>query len=331
MATPEATDRFGGTGYRGYGGGEGVLTLSKLGVGTYLGDADDLTDAAYVDALETAFELGCNVVDTASNYRHGRSERCVGDAVDSGALDRDEVFVSSKAGYIPFDDAVPDDPHGFVQQRYVEPGFVDPEDVVDSKCISPGFLENQLDRSLDNLDLESIDLYYLHNPECHLKRLPEDEFYGALREAFGFLEREVDRGRVSGYGVATWTGFRVPDGDREHLSMERVVEAAGDASDGEPALHAVQMPYNGRMDEARDRETQNVDGVGMSALDAADELGLYVFGSASLMQGEFARGRTRDEVHDALQRACGDGGVETALFGSSNAGHVEMNLGLLEA
>lgn len=324
MATPQGTQRFAGEGYRDLDTGEGTLALSKLGVGTYLGEPSEEVDESYVEALTTAFDLGCNVVDTASNYRHGRSERSVGRALDQGALERDEVFVASKAGYIPFDREVPEDPSEFVRDTYVEPGLVDPKEVVDANSMAPEFLEHQIGRSLDNLDVDSVDLYYLHNPECHLKRLDGRDFYRGLRRAFQELEREVERGRIDCYGVATWKGFRVPRGRTEHLSMERVVDQARLAADGEPALAAVQMPFNRRMDDAAELSTQEVDGSEMPALEAAEELDLYVFGSASLMQGELAGGS--DEVGDALEYASGTGGVDTALFGSSDSGHVRSNL-----
>lgn len=327
MATPEGTRGFDDGGYRRFERGGDVVKLSKVGVGTYLGDAADEVDSAYVDALETAFEMACNVVDTASNYRHGRSEECVGEAVDG--VDRDEVFVASKAGYIPFDREVPDDPEEFVRRRYVDPGVVDPGEVVDANCISPEFLEHQVDGSLRRLDIDSVDLYYVHNPECHLKRLDEREFYRSLRRAFEKMEEMVERGVVDCYGVATWKGFRVPQGRTMHLSMERVVEEARLAASGESMLCAVQMPYNRRMDAAVEMETQVVAGEEMTALEAAEELGLYVFGSASLMQGELARGRSDEEVRGALAGACSADGVDTALFGSSDAGHVRSNLGLL--
>ena len=57
------------------------LTLSSIGIGTYLGMADDATDAAYRDSVARAVELGADVVDTAINYRFQRSERSIGAAL----------------------------------------------------------------------------------------------------------------------------------------------------------------------------------------------------------------------------------------------------------
>ena len=50
------------------------LKLSSIGFGTYLGEADDATDAQYAEAISRVLARGCNVLDTAINYRHQRSE-----------------------------------------------------------------------------------------------------------------------------------------------------------------------------------------------------------------------------------------------------------------
>src|SRR6476646_6569796 len=59
------------------------LWLSSIGIGTYLGEADDETDARYAAAVSRAVELGANVIDTAANYRFQRSERAIGTALGS--------------------------------------------------------------------------------------------------------------------------------------------------------------------------------------------------------------------------------------------------------
>jgi aryl-alcohol dehydrogenase-like predicted oxidoreductase len=83
------------------------LQLSPVGIGTYLGEADEETDRAYEAAVRRALELGVNVVDSAVNYRHQRSERSIAAAlrglVSEGALAREEVLLTTKGGFIPFE------------------------------------------------------------------------------------------------------------------------------------------------------------------------------------------------------------------------------------
>jgi aryl-alcohol dehydrogenase-like predicted oxidoreductase len=87
------------------------LWMSSIGLGSYLGNADERTDEGYRAAVKRAAELGCNVFDTAANYRFQRSERSFGDAFaelfGTGKLSRDEIVVTTKGGYIPFDGAMP--------------------------------------------------------------------------------------------------------------------------------------------------------------------------------------------------------------------------------
>src|SRR5262245_61270354 len=51
------------------------LWISSIGLGTYLGNPDESSDRAYEESIYTAFESGCNAIDTAINYRFQRSER----------------------------------------------------------------------------------------------------------------------------------------------------------------------------------------------------------------------------------------------------------------
>jgi len=335
MATPEATTRFDGSEYRDFETDGCGLRLSSVGVGTYLGDADDETDTAYVDALTTAFEIGCNVVDTAINYRNQRSERAVGDALRKKDVTRDEIFLATKGGYIPFDGDVPENPSAYIRDEYVETGLVPPDETVQANCLAPDFLRSQVEKSLENLGVGTVDLYYVHNPETHLREASHDEVEDRLRRAFDALEKEVAAGRVGAYGVATWNGFRVPEARNDHLSMERVVEAARHAGGEENGLSAVQIPYNAKMTSAATVETQEVGGERMSALDAAHELDLYAFTSAALMQGELAEKRVEETryggtpAQDAIEHARTTDGVGTALVGMSSVEHVEENLKFL--
>src|SRR5205814_409657 len=78
---------------------------------------------------------------------------------------RQQIVVCTKGGYIPFDGTVPPDPSAYVRDTYVRPGILRPEEVVGAHAMTPRYLKDQLGRSLANLGLESIDVYYVHNPD----------------------------------------------------------------------------------------------------------------------------------------------------------------------
>ena len=314
--------------------------VSSVGVGTYLGDATDAADDAYRDAIGQAVDSGVNVVDTAINYRNQRSERVVGEAIADSDVDREAVLVATKGGFVPFDGDRPDDPGRFVREEYVEPGIVDRDDLaMGQHCIAPGYVDDQLDRSLANLGLETIDLYYVHNPETQLEVRSRAAVYDQLEATFTRLEERVQAGDIRHYGVATWEAFRVPRGDDAYLSLPEVVsraEAAAEAvGSDESHLQAVQLPFNVGMADAFTVAAHEVDGERKSALWAANDLGLNVFTSASILQGELADGLP-DEVAAKLdgdtsaQRAINFArsapGVTAALVGMGSPGHVAENV-----
>src|SRR6516162_10611783 len=111
--------------------GASELWLSSIGLWTYLGEPDDGADADYTEAIQLALRSGINLLDTAINYRHQRSERNIGAAlkhlVDTGGVERDEVLVCTKAGYLSFDGNLPADPRGYFSREYMETGILDPK------------------------------------------------------------------------------------------------------------------------------------------------------------------------------------------------------------
>src|SRR5438270_726306 len=184
--------------------GPSELKLSSIGLGTYLGEPDDDSDRAYTEAIVQALRSGVNVLDTAINYRHQRSERNIGAALEqlskSGELNRDEVLVCTKAGYLSFDGTMPADPRSYFMREYVESGELDPKQLAGGMhCMSPGYLENQIERSRKNLGLETIDVFYVHNPESQLADVSREVFHERLKSAFVMLEHKVKTGTLCYY------------------------------------------------------------------------------------------------------------------------------------
>jgi len=233
----------------------GGASASTLGLGTYLGPEDGATDVLYQDAIVRALERGVNVLDTAVNYRHQRSERAIqtalSTAIGRGVARRDEVVVATKGGFIPFDGGVPRDPRAYFAATYVETGIIKPGEVVKgAHCMTPRYLHDQIDRSRANLGLETLDVYYVHNPETQLGELDRAEFMTRVRAAFGALEEAVAAGRIARYGTATWTGYRVDPGDPGYLSLPDLVAAARDVGGADHHFKVIQLPYNLGMTEA---------------------------------------------------------------------------------
>jgi aryl-alcohol dehydrogenase-like predicted oxidoreductase len=116
-----------------------------------------------VGAIRAALDLGITFLDAASSYGAGRTEEIVGQAVRGR---RDEVFLASKVGL-----------------------RVDPERQVDGR---PEYILRTCEQSLQRLQVEVIDLYYLHRID---PLVPVEESIGALSQL-------VQAGKVRYIGIS---------------------------------------------------------------------------------------------------------------------------------
>jgi len=318
------------------------LWLSSIGFGTYLGEADAQTDALYAGATVRALELGCNVLDTAINYRHQRSERVIGQALAAlereGLVRREEVVVATKGGYLAFEGDVPPDPRAYVYSTFIKTGLARQEDIVEWNCMAARYIDDQVERSRENLGLECLDIYYLHNPEAQLQKWPRPEFYRRMEEAFAVLEAKAAAGKIRRYGTATWNGYRQPQTARDHLSLADLVAVAERAGGQGHHFKVVQLPYNLGMPEALTQRNQTVGKETVSFLEAAHFYGVTVMASAAILQGQLAS-RLPASIGEALSGLTSDAqraiqftrstpGITTALVGMKSTAHVEENLAL---
>ena len=138
-----------------------VVSFGAWPIGSDWGHVDDKESYA---ALNRAIDLGVNFIDTADVYGDGRSERLIGQLLKER---KEEIFVATKAG-----------------QR------LDPH-------VSEGYnlknIEGFVDRSLKNLDVESIDLLQLHCPPTPVYSRPE---------VFEALDHLKSKGKIRNYGVS---------------------------------------------------------------------------------------------------------------------------------
>ncbi len=129
--------------------------ITVIGLGTnYVGGHnlyDHVDEAEGVRLVQRAVDLGVNFIDTADVYGHGRSEELVGKAL---AGRRDEVVVATKGGIL----------------------FGEGRSGADN---SPRYLREALQASLKRLNMERVDLYYVHRPDG---KTPPEEAVGTLME-----------------------------------------------------------------------------------------------------------------------------------------------------
>ncbi|MDG5775568.1 aldo/keto reductase [Haloarculaceae archaeon H-GB1-1] len=147
-------------------------SVTEVGLGTWNigGDWGDVSDDAGREAVRTALDAGVDFLDTADVYGDGRSERHIGSVLDEDDYDREDVFVATKAG------------------RRLDPHTAD--------GYTAANLERFVDRSRENLGVETLDLLQLHCP-------PTEVYYRP--EVFDALDDLQAAGKLAHYGVSVET------------------------------------------------------------------------------------------------------------------------------
>ncbi|MCA9827506.1 MAG: aldo/keto reductase [Nitrosopumilus sp.] len=318
------------------------LLLSNVGVGTYLGDADARTDQMVTSAVKQSVMSGVNVIDTAINYRSQKAERSVGKAiselVEEKKISRDEVFLSSKNGYVTNDADISLGFWEYVKEEYSQKGVIKEGDVTSGyHCMTRSYLSDQLERSLKNLGIECLDLMYLHNAvEGQIKDVSKDQFMENLQSAFELYEQKRDEGKIRFYGMATWECFRVPKDSPQYLSLEDTVSMARKVGGEHHGFRFIQLPYNMHYDQALLAKHQYVEGSNVSILESAARLGIGVFTSVPFMQGRLLSSGVMPDFNNmkppmrALQFIRSSPGVLAPLVGQKSPEHVSENMGIMK-
>jgi aryl-alcohol dehydrogenase-like predicted oxidoreductase len=315
------------------------LSIASLGAGTYLGEADSLTDRLVEEAVyESVASGGVNVVDTAINYRMQKAERSIGRTLErlmnEGLVKRDELFIATKNGYLTSDGDLPKDFWRYVQEEYIRAGKLKVDEIAgEVHSMAPRFLLDQLERSLENLGVECIDLVYLHNAaESWIPEIGYRSFLERVANVFSLYEKKRSEGKIRYYGFASWTCFRVPRGEPEYASLADLVEVAKNVGGAEHGFRFIQLPFNPAMSEALSAKNQRIADEPLTTFEAAQRLGLGVFTSAPFAEGRLLNHTRVPELEGSralslLQFArSAHPAVMAALVGQKDPVHVRENV-----
>tara|TARA_R110000868_G_scaffold218576_1_gene468942 strand:+ start:86358 stop:87950 length:1593 start_codon:yes stop_codon:yes gene_type:complete len=228
------------------------FTISKVGFGAYRTIGDSIQRAA----LKKALLNGVNIIDTSSNYMDGDSERFIGETLTElhtkNFLNREEIVIVTKGGYLQGTSLLE------AENAHIEEIVKINDQLWHS--IHPTNLERQLKSSLENLNVEHIDCYLLHNPEYFIGHaisqtegvLTDDLknlYYSRIEKAFEFLELKVKEGVIGCYGVSSNT-FGVESDQGDHTDLALVFKAATNAAatawgrKKRSAFRCIEMPFN---------------------------------------------------------------------------------------
>jgi len=227
------------------------MKLSPVGVGCY---RFSIKSKEHEECLNKAIDLGCNLIDTSSNYTHGDSELLIGKVLDARGLSRKSAFqnerplIVTKAGYVQ-------SPNLKVLSNLQLQGKAK-EDLVDlgddlKHTIHPDYLEQQITQSLARLKVEELDVFLLHNPEYFFKdpafnaltkEEAQEKYLTRLRKAFHHLEEEVFRGRIKSYGISSNT-FAIDPASKDKSHVDIILKTAESVSKNHH-LKVLQFPLN---------------------------------------------------------------------------------------
>jgi aryl-alcohol dehydrogenase-like predicted oxidoreductase len=233
--------------------GDSGLRVSKFVLGTLtFGGTHGFAAAGTVGPdearrlVDIAMDAGVNAFDTANLYSHGDAERVLGHAIEGR---RDEVVLTSKVGF-----PVTDRPNDRGASRI--------------------HLLDQVDRSLERLRTDHIDLYFVHLWDG---RVPVEETVRTMTEL-------VHAGRIRYWGVSNYSGW----------SLARTVTLAHERGLIPPVCH--QLYYTA---EAREAEYE--------LLPAGRALGVASMIWSPLGQGVLTGKVTREHgAPDGTRQAAGD-------------------------
>ena len=164
------------------------LSFGAAGIGNL---RSPINDAAAYAAVDAAWNAGIRYFDTAPHYGLGLSERRLGEAMRRRP--RAEYAISTKVGRIlePVEPFGADFAHGLADD--LAEGFAVPATHRRRWDFSADGIERSLTESLRRLDLDRIDIVYLHDPDDHGEQ--------AFREAYPALERLRSQGVVCAIGA----------------------------------------------------------------------------------------------------------------------------------
>ncbi len=319
------------------------LNFSSLGIGTYLGQLTAEDDIDLENAIYHSLKSGAvNVIDTAINYRSMKSEKNIGHAIkrliEDKIISRDQVFISTKNGYITNDGDYPTiDVLEYMHKMYISQGIIDSKDISSGyNVLNPNYIRKCIDKSLTNMQLDTIDLVYIHNAyESWFQDISRSEFNEKIRKVFQVYEEYRSKNKIRYYGMATWTCFRLPRNEEGYLSLEDMVRIAEDVAGKDHGFRFIQLPYNLAYREAYSLRNQTVNSDNdLTILEACNKLNIGVFTSVPLLQAKLFDVKIPDylgidnQLLKIVQITRSTPNVIAPLLGQKKLNHVKENIEL---
>ena len=299
--------------------------MGTVVLGTHLGNFSKEDSLKYVEAIKYAVRNGIYSIDGAINYRGMCSERDEGVALaelmNSGIITREEVFISSKAGLLYGDISAKLPPMKYLSEKLENKG-ISIEDFSEYEglfqTLNPAFYEIALNKSLENLGLEMIDVYYIHIPEITKLKLTEDEFYEKMEMLIRWYETKCFEGKIRYYGIAFEFMVEEPFENKWHIEIERIKNIARKVSGEKNHFKYILFEYNIMCDWADTVKSQMIDGVKMTMIEACKALELETVASMPFAMGDGFKKYALSDMLDFVSKK-----MNHVIVGSKNPKHIE--------
>ncbi len=152
--------------------GKSGLIISEISIGSWLTYGLGVDNAVAFQCLDTAIELGINVIDTADVYNRGETEKVIGTYLKT--KNRHEVILATKV-------------FGPMSDHFMTQG------------LSARHIRNACEASLTRLHTDYIDLY-----QCHRYDIDTP-----LEETCYAMHRLIEEGKILYWGVSQWTAVQI--------------------------------------------------------------------------------------------------------------------------
>lgn len=198
--------------------GKSGIKVSEIGFGAWTIALDwwgkKIEDDEAKRMLKRAYDLGINFFETGDMYGKGKSEKLIGETFKGM---RNEIVISTKYGY-EFEGAQQIG-HSELPQRF-----------------DPLFTEHALEKSLERLQTDYIDVYGLHNPKMY--HIQDDTI-------FYTLDNKINEGKINAYQVALgpaigWTQEGLEAMNRKNVSAVQTVYNILEQTPGNELIEAAE-------------------------------------------------------------------------------------------
>lgn len=315
-----------------------ILNNSKLSIGLYQGPDNDEVDQYLFDVIEHAIKIGINNFDVAPNYRNTRSELVLGRIFNK--IKSENIFITTKGGFVPFDfsDATINE-SDYIHTNYINTSLATKNtfDFYHFQSFDPRYLEHEFNLSLQRLNVEKIDLYYLHNPEYLLARVDKETFLKQMNSVYIWLKQKIENKQILNFGISTWDGFFYEDANKR-LQMIDFIDLAVKHNIMDH-FKAIQFPFNILKTDAFSKATQFIDNGFISLIRAAIKYNISCITSAPFGQGQIKNIHFPSQISDnfygsnnfqkALSFCLSAPYIQTVIFGTLKLTHLDQAIEVL--